>query len=200
MLTDFFLIFDEKPIRMKKLNLLLFTVLYLSTGIKAQNIQGTEIGLDGFFSASTNGGNFSLGAKYGLNFADNFIGGPSVRYQRSWNKNVFTNQQSSYNVYGAGGFIHARFFDVLFAGAELEFLKTPLGTFGTLGQKSWITTCFIGGGYSQEFNESWRLNVGIMYDVVNSVNSPFRQGYFLKKENGALIPVIYRIAFFFPIS
>lgn len=186
---------------MKKLSLIFFTIISLSASVNAQNIQGTEIGLDGFFSASTNGGSFSLGAKYGLKFRENFIGGPSLRYQRNWTKNAFTQQQSSFNVFGGGGFVHARFFDVLFAGAELEFLQTPLTSFGALsGQKSWVTTCFVGGGYSQEFNESWRLNVGIMYDLINSDKSPFRQGYFLSKENGALIPIIYRIAFFFPIS
>jgi hypothetical protein len=38
------------------------------------------------------------------------------------------------------------------------------------------------------------------YDIINNQNSPFRLSYFMKKANGTLIPVIYRIGFFFPIN
>lgn len=171
------------------------------TGSIAQEIEGTEIGIDGYFGASTNGGSFSIGAKYGLKFKENFIAGPSLRFQRNWNSNPVAGFSSSFNVFGVGGFVHGRFANVLFAGAEFEMMRTPFAvSLVTSNGPTWSPSLFVGGGYSQEFNESFRINAGIMYDVINHVNSPFRQGYFMRNANNVLIPLIYRITFFFVIS
>ena len=172
----------------------------------AQQIEGTEIGFDGYFGASTNGGSFSLGAKYGFKFQERFIAGPSLRFSRNWSNNPTAGLSNSYNVYGGGVFGHVRFAEVLFAGAEFEMMRTPFATqFTTNNGPTWSPSLFVGGGYSQEFNEKFRLNVGIMYDVINHENSPFRQGYFLRKNladgtQGQFIPLIYRITFFFVLS
>ncbi len=189
---------------MKTINLL-FTLMLsgmiFSTSTNAQEIDGTEFGVDGYFGASTNGGSFTLGAKYGFKFGEYLIAGPSLRYQRSWTKNVTTGAQGGYNVFGGGVFGHARFFNALFVGAEFEMMRTPFIIQTTAGQtKNWIPTLFIGGGYSQEFNGKFRINAGIMYDIINNLSSPFRQGYFLRNSQNVLLPVIYRIAFFFPLS
>lgn len=163
-------------------------------------IQGSEIGVDGYFGASTNGGSFTVGLKYGMKFSENFIAGPSIRYQRTWNTNFNTEQTSGFNVYGGGLFAHGRFFKALFVGAEFEMMRTPVNYALLTAQPSWVPCLFIGGGYSQEINNSWRINLGIMYDIINNLNSPFRSGYLLQNAQGARVPVIYRIAFFFPIS
>jgi len=183
---------------------LLSTCLF--TASYAQQIEGTEVGFDGYFGASTNGGSFSIGAKYGMKFSENFIAGPSLRFQRNWNKNAYTGIQGSYNVFGFGAFGHGRFGNVLFAGAEFELMRTPYAiNYTTSNGPTWSPALFLGGGYSQEFNESFRINAGIMYDVINHANSPFRQGYFMRKQGpegqtAQFIPLIYRIAFFFTLS
>jgi hypothetical protein len=187
--------------RMKFLGAIIVMGLMNSSISFGQNIDGTEIGIDGYFGASTNGGSFTVGGKYGLNFGETFITGPSVRYQRSWSNNTFTGQKSSFNVFGAGVFGHARFFNALFVGAEFEMFKTPLNDFGQLtASKKWVPTLFLGGGYSQEFNEKFRINAGVMFDVINSLESPLRPGYFMRNSQGKLLPVIYRLAVFIPIS
>lgn len=168
---------------------------------------GSEIGVDLAFSASTFGGNFGLGLKYGVKLGEYVIVGPSVRYERLWSKNALVGVGGSANVYGGGAFIHARFFNALFLGAEYEHLKSPFNPSGFVNgteSSSWAPTLFVGGGFSMSFNERIRLNAGIMYDLINAVNSPFRNSYSFKvtDENGNIqryLPIIYRVAFFFPL-
>ncbi|GAB5417858.1 MAG: hypothetical protein Crog4KO_23940 [Crocinitomicaceae bacterium] len=170
----------------------------------AQTTEGTEIGIDGSFSASNLGGAFGLGLKYGWKFGEYFIAGPSLRYQRTWavvGIGTSTTSQTHFNLFGGGGFLHARFFNALFVGTEIEFIRTPFqGGFLLTGQKNWAPTALLGGGYSMEFNERWRINLGIFYDVIDHQNSPLRQQYFMRNSQGVLLPVLYRINFFFPIG
>jgi hypothetical protein len=167
---------------------------------------GNEIGFDLAFSASTNGGNAGLGLKYGFNFGEYLIAGPSIRYERLWVKNQLTMQSGGYNMFGGGAFVHGRFFNALFLGAEFEMLRSPYQTAGFISQNTtWAPTLFLGGGFSMEFNEAVRLNAGVMYDVINAENSPFRSSYFMQKktalgEPAGYLPIIYRIAFFIPLS
>lgn len=171
---------------------------------KAQSIEGTELGLEGTFGASNLGGSFGVGVKYGWKFREYFIAGPSVRFQRSWFQsglNTASPTSGGFNVYGGGGFIHARFFNALFVGAEAEFMRSPLvGNAILTNGGNWSPNLFIGGGYSMEFNETWRLNLGILYDVIDHPNSPIRTQYTVRNSLGVLLPIIYRINFFFPIG
>lgn len=156
-----------------------------------------EIGLDLAFNAGNFGGSFASGVKLGFLRSENFIFGPSIRYQHSWYKNqTFT---GSYSIYGGGFFAHGRAFNWLFAGAEFEMISTPFKNGYIATQRQWVPTLLIGGGISHGIGPNFRLNAGIMYDAINSTSSPFRQSYFIRKENGALIPVLYRIAFFFSL-
>ena len=150
----------------------LFVICILcSLNSQAQGAEGTELGLEGTISASNVGGAFGLGVKYGWKFGEYFIAGPSVRYQRSWFQvggNTLSPTNGSFNVFGGGGFIHARFFNALFVGAEAEFLRSPLlGNIVLTSGSNWSPNLFIGGGYSQEFNERWRINLGVLYDVID---------------------------------
>lgn len=191
---------------MKK-TLLLFACSLLIISAKAQeeeleqdaqtNESTSEIGFDGYFGASNFGGTFGVGAKYGFKFNENIIFGPSLRVQRSWSNNF--GQKFGYTIYGGGIWAHARYGNYLFAGAEFEMLNSPLNYIFVGSQKKWVPSLFVGGGFSREFNQSIRINAGIFYDLIDNVNSPFRFSYFMRKANGALIPVIYRVGFFFPI-
>lgn len=192
---------------MKHILLISFCSLLAMNGMSQEN-EGSEIGIDLIASASNLGGTVGGGLKYGVKFGQYFIAGPSVRYQRTWNKNNYTGTQGGFNVYGGGGFLHARFYNALFLGTEFEVLSSPYtsnGFYDPTGN-SWVPTLFVGGGFSMEFNEAVRLNVGIMYDVINKANSPFRNTYFVQKKDAATgavagyLPIIYRIAFFFPLN
>lgn len=156
-----------------------------------------ELGVDLNFSASNFGGTGGVGVKLGFLQGEKFIVGPSIRYQHSWWDNYGV--KSGFAVYGGGGFAHVRLAGYFFAGAEFEFLSSPLQFTVVTNTRKWIPVALLGGGFSRAFGPNFRLNAGIMYDVINHDDSPLRGGYFMKKENGIPIPVIYRIAFFFPL-
>jgi hypothetical protein len=176
-------------------------------GYSHAQVEGYELGLDGFFSASTMGGGIGLGPKFGFRMNENLILGPSIRYQRSWSKNNFTGQEFSFNNYGGGFFLHGRYRNSVYGGFELEVLRNSSGFIDTSAIfKRVVPTLFICGGFSKEFNHWIRLNIGLYYDVINSLNSPFRSSYMLSIKNpqtGAIaryLPLIYRLSFFFPIG
>ncbi|WP_341904637.1 hypothetical protein [Fluviicola taffensis] len=165
-----------------------------------------EIGFDLHFSASNLGGTGGVGLKFGVVRNKYISFGPSARYNFSTYKQY--GLSGSYSVYGGGAFIHGRFFNYLFVGFEFELLSTPYNyTNGIISAKrTWAPTGLLGFGFSHAFGEegNFRLNAGIMYDLINSPNSPLRTGYFMRKQTangtpGALIPLIYRIAFFFKL-
>lgn len=165
-----------------------------------------ELGIEGYASASTMGGAFGLGLKYGHKISENVIIGPSFRMIKSWASNTVS-QSFSYSIYGAGAFIHARYGNAVFIGAEYEMFKTPMNYMGILTPTSnYASTLFLGGGFSREFKNFVRVNAGVFYDAINSMNSPFRSTYMMKKTNSqtgqvaGYIPVIYRITFFFPLG
>lgn len=189
-------------VKRKAMKSILLIIAIITSTLSFSQSEGSDIGLDGYFGASNFGGSFGIGAKYGIKFKEYFIAGPSLRYQRTWSNNQVTGTQGSFNVFGGGGFLHARIQNVLFLGAEIEMLKSPYNYTFLTGSSAnkWIPTAFVGGGFSREFNESWRLNLGIMYDVINNPSSPFFNSYFMRRKDGSRIPVIYRVAFFFPIS
>jgi len=156
-----------------------------------------ELGFDFNFSASNFGGTGGLGVKLGFVKQEKYIFGPSVRYQHAWTN--FNGLKTGFSVYGAGGFFHVRLYEYLFAGVEIEILSSPLQNGVLYPTRNWVPVALLGGGFSHAFGPNFRLNAGIMYDVVNHVNSPLRQGYFMHNKQGVLLPVLYRIAFFIPI-
>ena len=159
-----------------------------------------EVGVDLNFSATNFGGSGGLGLKLGFIKNERYIFGPSIRYQRSWsNYNGYSSQQYAFSIFGGGGFFHVRLAEYFFLGTEVEFLSTPIQNGFLTNSKNIVPTALVGGGFSRAFGPHFRLNAGIMYDVINDQDSPFRQGYFLKRNNGTWIPVMYRIAFFFPL-
>lgn len=184
----------------------ILTISFLTTFSSFSQIKilGTEIGVEGFASTSTLGGNFSLGLKYGFKIRENIIVGPSFRWMRSWSKS--NGSDFKFSIYGGGLFIHARYGNMIFGGAEFEMINTPLNFGYYTGVKHFVPTLFIGGGFSREFKETVRVNAGVFYDAINNQNSPFRTSYKVTKTDPATgeisgyIPIIYRISFFFPIG
>lgn len=167
-------------------------------GVQESKPSTMELGFDAYLGASNFGGSGGIGAKFGRKVNENFIVGPSFRLQRTWSNNI--GQKFGYTIYGGGIWAHARFGNALFAGAEFEMLKSPTNFIFVSSQRLWVPTLFVGGGFSREFNKAVRINAGVFYDIIDNNNSPFRLSYFIKKSNGVLIPVIYRIGFFFPIN
>tara|TARA_B100001059_G_scaffold70133_1_gene67292 strand:+ start:1091 stop:1687 length:597 start_codon:yes stop_codon:yes gene_type:complete len=184
-------------------------VLCLFSAHAQTEFDGSEIGVEIFAArAGSNGGTMGVGLKYAAILNENFAVGPSFRYHRTWNylyNGVATDIPSSASIYGGGFFAHARYKDALFGGVEFELLKTPFNFSQTGGEfKPWIATLFIGGGFSKLYNKV-RINLGVFYDVINSENSPFRPNYAIRIKNSEggtqrILPVIYRINFFFPIG
>jgi len=162
-----------------------------------QPVSNQELGFDLNFSASNFGGSGGLGLKYGIVKQEKFVFGPSLRYQHSWSS--FNGYKSGFSVYGGGAFVHVRAYEYLFAGLEFELLSSPIQNGYLTGVRSWVPIVLIGGGFSHSFGQKVRLNAGIMIDAINHINSPLRQGYFMRNKQGVLLPVLYRIAFFFPI-
>ena len=189
---------------MKKYFVLLLLSCHLHVFSQTKTIEGYELGIDGFVSASNQGGAFGLGPKVGFRLNDNLILGPSFRWQKTWSS--FTTQKFSYSIWGGGVFLHARYKNVLFGGFEVEMLKSPINYTIIAPKTNWVPTVFICGGFSKEWNHLVRLNAGLYYDVVNHENSPFRTAYFMTIKNaqtGAIqkyLPLIYRISFFFPLD
>lgn len=189
------------------------SVLFCSLNSSSQSVEGTELGIDATFYATSgpiNNGTFGLGLKYGFKYGENLILGPSFRYHRSWTNNTYTGTSGGYNIYGGGAFIHGRFNNILFIGIETELLRSPYTSNGFLSNNpKWIGTCLLGGGFSKEFDAGFRLNAGVYYDILDvpnpanpnniNPNSPL-QPYVAKKENGTVIPILYRISLFIPLS
>lgn len=186
---------------LKQFTFIVFTLTLVNFTFSQDREFESELGIDLALSISTNNGNAGVGLKYGVKLGKNFIAGPSARYERLWFNNINNGTAAGFNTFGGGAFIHGRFWNALFIGAEFEMLKSPYTKTGYLStiQNTWSPTLFVGGGFSMEFNETIRLNAGIMYDVINPANSPFRRSYMMKRQNGTYLPVIYRIAFFFPL-
>jgi hypothetical protein len=164
---------------------------------------GSEVGLEIVAGGSNLGGSVGGDLKYAAVLNENFAVGPSFRLQRTWSNNL--GQKFGFSVYGGGVFAHYRLKNVVFAGMEFEVLHCPVNYVNVNSSKSWLSTLFIGGGFSRDFNHKIRINAGVFYDVINAKNSPFRSSYNfnIKDVNGQIVkilPMIYRISFFFPLG
>jgi hypothetical protein len=164
---------------------------------------GSEIGLEIVAVGSNLGGSVGGDLKYTVVLNENFAVGPSFRLQRTWSNN--SGQKFGFSVYGGGVFAHYRLKNVVFGGLEFEMLHCPVNYVIANPSSAWLSTLFIGGGFSRDFNHKIRINAGVFYDVINAQNSPFRRSYnfVIKDVNGQIVdrlPIIYRISFFFPLG
>ena len=185
---------------------LIFTIQDITAQI---DITSQELGLEGYFGTSNQGGSFAIGPKYGFILNENIAVGPSIRIQRNWSN--FLGNSYVQTVYGGGAFAHIRYKSngksTVFGAVEFEYLKSPYNyaTNQELISRKWAPTLFLGGGFLVRVNKVVGINAGILYDVINADNSPFRSSYFLKQKNQAgvvtkIYPLIYRLTFLFKLK
>jgi hypothetical protein len=172
-------------------------------------ITSQELGVEGYFGASNQSGSFGIGPKFGFVLNENIAIGPSFRIQRNWS-NLLGNSFSQ-TVYGGGAFAHIRYKSngksTVFGAVEFEYLRSPFVdiNFQNVTSKKWAPTLFLGGGFLVRVNNVIGINAGILYDVINADNSPFRSSYFFKQKNQAgvvtkIYPLIYRLTFLFKLK
>ena len=185
---------------------LIFTIQDITAQI---DVTSQELGIEGYFGASNQGGSFGIGPKFGFILNENIAIGPSFRIQRNWS-NLLGNSFSQ-TVYGGGAFAHIRYKSkgksTVFGAVEFEYLRSPFAdiNFQNETAKKWAPTLFLGGGFLVRVNKVVGINAGILYDVINADNSPFRSSYFLKQKNQAgvvtkIYPLIYRLTFLFKLK
>ena len=185
---------------------LIFTIQDITAQI---DVTSQELGIEGYFGASNQGGSFGIGPKFGFILNENIAIGPSFRIQRNWS-NLLGNSFSQ-TVYGGGAFAHIRYKSkgksTVFGAVEFEYLRSPFVdiNFQNVTSKKWAPTLFLGGGFLVRVNNVIGINAGILYDVINADNSPFRSSYFLKQKDQAgvitkIYPLIYRLTFLFKLK
>lgn len=198
-----------KKIKMKRFVIILLFVFAFkqAQGQSYHSEIGVEIQAASF---SNMGGSFGGAIKWAFVEEEALAIGPSFRFQYLYSQNTYLGTSSSAFVAGGGAFLHYRFLDWFFLGTEVELLKNPFNY--NYPDRKWKLTAFLGGGISKDFGPV-RLNVGILYDLVDGLSdplssnpSPLSSDYFLKIKNpnnpnaGKYIPLIYRIAIFFPLN
>ena len=189
------------------MKVLLPVLLAISTVTLAQkrSFEAFELGFDGSFNASSIGGVFEIGPKFGFVRHENLVFGPTIRYQRVTSKPPNSGTSFIQNYFGGGFFIHGRYQNTIFGGIEAEVMKSQIVFDTSAVFKKFVPTVFICAGFSREFKGIVRLNAGIYYDIINSLNSPFRSSYKITIKDPTTgqivnrVPLIYRISFFFPI-
>lgn len=191
------------------MRLIILATLLSVFSVRAQEkyFEGFELGFDGSFNASSIGGVFEIGPKFGFVRHENLVFGPTIRYQRAWSQPYYSDQSFSFNNIGGGFFIHGRYKNTIFGGVEAEVLRNRNVFIDTSAVfKKIVPTVFICAGFSREFKGIIRLNAGIYYDIINSLNSPFRSSYKITIKDPTTgqivnrVPLIYRISFFFPLG
>jgi hypothetical protein len=193
--------------------LIAFFSLFLITSSTLFSQKEYEIGVEiTAASASNLGGSVGGSLKFAIVEDEALAYGPSIRYQYLWSNNTLTGLNANASLFGGGGFLHYRFMDWFFIGSEIEVLKNPFPVIDP--DKKWSLTAFFGGGVHRDFD--WvKLNVGLLFDAADALRDPLksnpsllRTSYFIQRKNpnpgsgpnGAYLPIIYRIAFFFPIG
>ena len=193
---------------MKKL-FFLFIIISTQDLLSQTEITSQELGIEGYFGASNQSGSFAIGPKYGFILNENIAVGPSFRIQRNWSNNL--GNSYSQTVYGGGAFAHIRYKSkgksTVYGAVEFEYLRSPFAdiNFQNETAKKWAPTLFLGGGFLVRVNKVVGINAGILYDVINADNSPFRSSYFFKQKNQAgvvtkIYPLIYRLTFLFKLK
>ena len=186
---------------------LIFTIQDITAQI---DVTSQELGIEGYFGASNQGGSFGIGPKFGFILNENIAIGPSFRIQRNWS-NLLGNSFSQ-TVYGGGAFAHIRYKSkgksTVYGAVEFEYLRSPFVdiNFQNDTEKKWAPTLFIGGGFLVRVNKVVGINAGILYDVINADNSPFRSSYIFKVKDpitgtySKIYPLIYRLTFLFKLK
>ncbi|MFT6850287.1 MAG: hypothetical protein ACJATA_001099 [Sphingobacteriales bacterium] len=108
--------------------------------------------------------------RIGIRITEGFSAGPGLIYQYyNIDKNGFSN-------YGASIFARQNIFQNLFLQSEIEVLNfQPLrrNIFGEFIDRETVTSIFVGGGYSARVSNFAAMNIMVLFNLNDSVNSPY---------------------------
>jgi hypothetical protein len=97
-----------------------------------------------------------------------------------------------YSVYGGNIFSRYKFTESLFAHAEFEVLRAynldPNST--SQNERATVPMLFAGAGYNYVIGGTLNLQIMLLYDFIDNINSPY-QGSFMFGSLGP--PIIYRV-------
>jgi hypothetical protein len=101
----------------------------------------------------------------------------------------------AYSVYGGNIFSRYKFTENLFAHSEFEVLRAyDLDSNSpTQGERTTVPMFFAGAGYSSSIGGVITLQIMLLYDFINHINSPYQSGYVFSSNFGPGPPLIYRI-------
>jgi len=176
---------------MKRFFILLIAVL-LSSSLLSQNENGNNYSNDNGFKFEKNrlftGGNLGLqfgtytsidvSPIIGYYFTNKFAAGIGAIYQYNGFKDNI-NPANSYNtnIYGANCFLRYYLFKNIFAHAEYEALNLETLYFDQLNRYStprfWVQSVLLGGGYRQPIGEHSSVNIMLLYNINETVDSPY---------------------------
>lgn len=135
----------------------------------------------GFWDHIFTGGNFGLqfgtqtivelAPQLGYKFTDNFAAGIGIKYLYYKINNSYYNYST--NIYGGSVFARHIIFDELFVHAEVEMLNLEVPDLYRFVRRD-VTSVFLGGGYRQMIGENSSVNFLVLYNVNETLYSPYR--------------------------
>ena len=136
----------------------------------------------------------NISPQVGYKITPNFSAGLGVRYVYI-GSNYY---QFKTTIYGGNAFMRYNLGQSFFAYSEYEKLRSydfnPNSS--NYGNRAPANMFFIGAGYSSRIGTTSRLNLMLLYDVIQSPNSPYQNSYMFGPLGP---PIIYRISFSFGI-
>jgi len=114
----------------------------------------------------------------GYNFNPRLSGGLGLKYIYYKINDGYYNYSS--NLYGGGPFMRYVLFEGLFMHAEYEVLnmEVPEPPYNIYYTRQNVTSIFLGGGYTQMIGNRSSMNFLILYNINNSIYSPYSNPLF----------------------
>jgi len=151
------------------------------------------------------GGNFGFSISGGLMYLEispllgykineNLSAGISSKYVYIGPVNKTLNPYKAFKYYGGGVFSQYKISETLAALVEYQMLNVENVDPNSQGYQKRVMShsLLVGGGYRNEILGSVNINLYLLYDVIDDVNSPYRYNYIFGPNS---IPIIYRIGF-----
>lgn len=107
----------------------------------------------------------------GYKFTEKLSAGVKLRYDYIKDKRYIETYTTSN--YGGSLFSRYRFIPQLYAHVEFASYSYELFYIDGSSEREWVPFLFVGGGYSQNLGGNVWLNAQILFDVLESSNSPY---------------------------
>jgi hypothetical protein len=108
----------------------------------------------------------------GYKLTPKFSIGAKISYEYIKDKR-YIEDYTTYN-YGASIFSRLRILPSLYAHVEFSSMSYDLYNSEGENERKWVPFLYVGGGYSQRITKNSWLNAQILFDVINSDNSPYK--------------------------